>query len=116
MKIEMLTRAEVIAIIDALRGDIPANNTPEWRDGYASGLSDVYSAISNAEATDPQRYGRWNRNEAALDYVEPNGVEHHHGICSECGLIHDFLDCHTAQYNYCPQCGAKMEEPVDGKE
>ena len=60
------------------------------------------------------KYGRWNRNEAALDYVDPNGVEHHHGICSECGLIHDFIDGHTAQYNYCPQCGAKMEEPVNG--
>ena len=31
------------------------------------------------------------------------------GQCSECGFIHRFIDGHTAQYNYCPNCGARME-------
>lgn len=31
------------------------------------------------------------------------------GQCSECGFIHKFIDGHTAQYNYCSNCGAKME-------
>ena len=32
------------------------------------------------------------------------------GKCSECGFTHDFLYDHTAQYRYCPSCGAKMEQ------
>ena len=32
------------------------------------------------------------------------------GRCSECGFTHDFLYNHTAQYKYCPNCGAKMEQ------
>ena len=59
------------------------------------------------------RRGRWNRNEAALDYVEPDGAEHHHGICSECGLIYDFGE-RKHWYNFCPNCGAKMDLPVNG--
>jgi len=28
--------------------------------------------------------------------------------CSKCGFTRNFLDGHTAQYNFCPQCGADM--------
>ena len=28
--------------------------------------------------------------------------------CDRCGFTHDFIDNHTAQYNYCPNCGADM--------
>ena len=31
------------------------------------------------------------------------------GQCSECGFIHKFINGHTAQYNYCPSCGAHMK-------
>ena len=33
--------------------------------------------------------------------------------CSECGYIHNFTHLYgkpTADYTYCPNCGAKMEE------
>jgi predicted nucleic acid-binding Zn ribbon protein len=30
--------------------------------------------------------------------------------CDNCGFIHTFIDGHTAQYNYCPNCGADMSE------
>ena len=29
-------------------------------------------------------------------------------MCPDCGFIHEFIDGHTAQYNYCPQCGVKI--------
>ena len=38
------------------------------------------------------------------------------GQCSECGFIHKFIGGHTAQYNYCPNCGAKMIEPQESEE
>lgn len=31
------------------------------------------------------------------------------GCCSNCSFSHLFIGGHTAQYNYCPNCGAKME-------
>lgn len=38
------------------------------------------------------------------------------GQCSECGFIHKFIDGHTAQYNYCPNCGCRMVEPQESEE
>jgi hypothetical protein len=35
--------------------------------------------------------------------------------CDNCGVIHTFIDGHTAQYNYCPNCGAKMVEPQESE-
>ena len=35
--------------------------------------------------------------------------------CSECGYIHNFLHLYgepTADYTYCPNCGAKMASPT----
>lgn len=34
---------------------------------------------------------------------------HQSFMCPDCGFIHEFIDGHTAQYNYCPQCGVKLE-------
>lgn len=30
------------------------------------------------------------------------------GCCNICSFSHVFIGGHTAQYNYCPNCGAKM--------
>ena len=54
------------------------------------------------------RHGNWIHRED-FDYVDNKNVKHWHGMCDQCGFIHDFLDCHTGQYNYCPNCGAKMD-------
>lgn len=39
------------------------------------------------------------------DFTDESGVLHQRYMCQKCGLIHEFLDGHTAQYKYCPQCG-----------
>lgn len=28
--------------------------------------------------------------------------------CPNCGFTHEFIDGHTSQYNYCPQCGMEL--------
>lgn len=40
-----------------------------------------------------------------LDFKDKFGCNHFHGMCGNCGFIHDFIDDHTGQYKYCPQCG-----------
>lgn len=38
--------------------------------------------------------------------------------CSECGYIHNFMHLYgepTADYTYCPNCGAKMVEPQESE-
>ena len=38
--------------------------------------------------------------------------------CSECGYIHSFMHIYgepTADYTYCPNCGAKMVEPQESE-
>lgn len=39
--------------------------------------------------------------------------------CSECGYIHRFMHLYgkpTADYTYCPNCGAKMIEPQESED
>ncbi len=36
------------------------------------------------------------------------------GCCSNCSFSHLFIGGHTAQYNYCPNCGARMKGADDG--
>lgn len=51
--------------------------------------------------------GEWIERED-MDYIDENKVVHNHFECNKCGLIHDFIDGHTSQYNFCPNCGADM--------
>ena len=37
------------------------------------------------------------------------------GCCSNCSFSHLFIGGHTAQYNYCPNCGADMRGEDDGR-
>ena len=53
--------------------------------------------------------GEWISRED-MDYVDENKVVHNHFQCNKCGLIHDFVDGHTSQYNFCPNCGADMRK------
>ena len=45
-------------------------------------------------------------------WVDKQGTKHEKLMCNLCGFTHEFLDDHTAQYRYCTQCGAKMDEEV----
>ncbi len=51
--------------------------------------------------------GEWIARED-MDYIDENKVVHNHFECNKCGFIHDFIDGHTAQYNFCPNCGADV--------
>jgi hypothetical protein len=76
--------------------------------GYNTAIKDIREAIKELPTIDPEvRHGHWIRSDA-LDYIDPNGVTHIHGMCSCCKLIYDFWDM-TSRFNFCPDCGARMD-------
>ena len=36
--------------------------------------------------------------------------------CPNCGFTHEFIDGHTTQYNYCPQCGTELRGITSAKD
>lgn len=63
--------------------------------------------IANALTVEERSQGEWIARED-MDYLDQNKVYHNHFMCEKCGLVHDFIDGHTSQYNFCPNCGADM--------
>jgi len=64
-------------------------------DAYCSG----YSTLLDAPAVTPVKTGQW----VFIDKA------HEHAYCSECGYGN--VDLFNGRpHNYCPNCGAKMEE------
>lgn len=59
-----------------------------YLDGYDHGYKDALKSLSNKT---------WHWIGIDEDYE-----------CDNCGFIHTFIDGHTAQYNFCPNCGARM--------
>lgn len=52
--------------------------------------------------------GHWISRED-MDYIDENKVTNNHFMCKDCGFIHNFIDGHTSQYNFCPNCGCGYE-------
>ena len=70
-------------------------------------ICEVEIAIGKTPDADvaPVRHGRWID---AYPDIEPNPM-FMYGICSECG----FEQAISKYLKYCPDCGAKMDEPVE---
>ena len=83
-----------------------AEFTGNFRDEYPTAL--IHALIDSVPAADvaPVRHGRW--------MPEDECKVAFHSKCSECGCFVSnfpedaFLDCSQA-WNYCPNCGAKMD-------
>ena len=74
--------------------DEKAHINPSYARGWNDAIRSVYLYAPKIEA-EPVRRGRWED----MDYVFSK--------CSLCGCIVDTLNNAA---NYCPNCGAKMEE------
>ena len=75
-----------------------------YGEGFDRGLDRAQRAIIDAPAADvaPVRHGRW---VDAYPDIESNPM-FMYGICSECGFEQGI----SKYLNYCPNCGAKMDE------
>lgn len=93
-----MDREKVIKDLDELYRLIYQSNV----DGEILGsLHDAVSLLKEQEA-------KWIHRED-LDFKDKLGCHHFHGMCKNCGFIHDFIDDHTGQYKYCPQCGRSVK-------
>ena len=89
------------AAIDALDGkiEITGRTNAEAVKGYVRLVKDRLEQLPSA-----QRTGRWKVSEL------PKGKMKY---CSECGFGQYIAD--ERQYNFCPNCGAKMDGEVEGR-
>ena len=75
---------------------------PTWNDAVS--IAFVTPAADVAEV----RHGRWIGFPECLKY--PNAYSDDHIICSVCEECFNFLDNDTERFDFCPHCGAKMDE------
>ena len=75
---------------------------------FIQGLQDAYlRVLSDLNALPPaERKGEWIWSPKDIDGTVS-------GCCSNCSFSHLFIGGHTAQFNYCPNCGAYMRGDTD---
>ena len=55
----------------------------------------------------------WNRRSDAVPVVRGEWIEHEDEMeCPQCGYFWNYCDNDTERFNYCPNCGAKMEDKL----
>ena len=101
---DAISRQAAIRAIEALQRPIMREESNYYQFKF-SGMSEALGAVENLPSVIPQqRTGQW----IAQDIHNC----HTRFECSECGYIHNFMHLYgepTADYTYCPYCGAKME-------
>ena len=72
-----------------------------YGEGFDRGLDRAQRAILDAPAADvsPVRHGRWEMNSDRPDNI----------ICTNCAVGFDVWKHEAKYFNYCPNCGAKMD-------
>ena len=81
--------------------DVDSLNAAHEDIGYKKGYCDGYAeALEVADNTEHIRHGHWNERYDTRYHFE----------CSICKYLHQYKD------NYCPLCGAKMDEEVNENE
>ena len=70
---------------------------------FRAGMKTVIGIIKKQDTVDPVKHGHWIFVEDMVSYIK----------CSECGLHTQWLN--TKRPNYCPNCGAKMDEKLGGE-
>ena len=92
---DLISRKDAIDIMNA-KGDV-ALGTQKAVFYSAAHLLELMPAVE----AEPVRRGKWERRTYWIGSFGENQM-----VCSECGKKYGF----HAPYNYCPYCGAKMEE------
>ena len=104
----MIDKEKIVSVFDGLRPftdtDIHPIVSPDNWLAY-SNLRDVIDvAEENIVDLLKEQETKWIHRED-MDFIDKYKRTHFHGMCTNCGFVHDFIDGHTGQYKYCPQCG-----------
>lgn len=78
-----------------------------WADGYDKGIDVAYGLVQRTPAANvaPVRHGCW---EGAADGYADGELVYDMWNCSECGFDADGAE-EKPWWNYCPNCGARMD-------
>jgi len=85
--------------------EIPSADVVD-RESYES-MERTVQKITDAIAKTEQKHGKWIEYPECLQY--DNAYSDDHIVCSECCHVWSLLDNCTETFNYCPNCGAKMD-------
>ena len=92
-----MTPQEVIVILKMC-------STDKFQRSTSSEFDDaIYVAIKALEKQIPKPI--YEHSETRLIYK----VRYDKVRCSECGFTKEFVDGHTTQYEYCPECGQRID-------
>ena len=61
-----------------------------------------------------QKRGKWIEYPEVLKFAD--ALDDSYIACSCCGNVFSVIDNETERFNFCPNCGAKMEGDVDGSD
>lgn len=77
---------------------------------YREGLMMAHTYANALPVFDPApiKQGRWITSPESYGYAGAYSSDHI--VCSECKHVWDILDNDTETFNYCPNCGVKMDE------
>ena len=90
--------ADGLISVDVLKSRVLQGQFKIGQDGtwYVLGLIDSMPTIE----AEPIRHGRWIEEDDAII----------HGHCSSCGWVSVWQETDVLGMNYCPNCGARMDE------
>lgn len=88
--------------LECVAATMPKDASDDYKEGYGDGMNYVLDIIDDLPTIEPVKRGRWVKAErdGCLTYSDA------YKQCSECGNV-TFL---AEKMNYCPWCGARMQE------
>lgn len=88
----------------ALYASYPNDKMPEFDKGMIDGYARARSIVFETPTVDPVKHGRWIEQEQG-DWRFSKEFR-----CSECGKYRLVTNPAGWEWNFCPHCGAKMDE------
>ena len=102
-----MSREEAIQKVTAFRNYLMAGN-PIWD---VDEVREAFNMAIEALAIDPVKHGRWIEYPDVLQF--PDVLDESYIGCSQCKNVFSVIDNCTERFNYCPNCGAKMDEVTE---
>lgn len=105
--------AEILKRIDEIRPSNPKKS--DYTHGIDVGLAMAKVAIKDAPTIEERKTGKWIEVEVFPESYDIYGNKTWSSKmqCNQCGFRHTAIEGHMAQYNFCPNCGARMKKGED---